>query len=223
MSRRRHGDDINLREGGRHATHHLVGRDACPRRRTRERRHRPCRRRARVTGSRHRRTAALRRRSRGDPLRGRLRRRRAGGRPRADRARDRGRSRRDRPGRDSARRLPGARSAPAQLPVPRRGLAVHRLGLEPAGAEPRGPGVALRGLLHLDPGPDREQDDAPAGSGLADSRARTALPRDGRGPPDRMADLGHHQRADVDARPARSSVGAWLLRATTSRAAISGR
>ena len=35
-------------------------------------------------------------------------------------------------------------------------------------------------------------------SGLANPRARTALPRDGRGPPDRMADLGDHQRTDVD-------------------------
>ena len=119
--------------------------------------------------------------------------------PRADRARDRGRSCRDRPGRDSPRCLSGARGAPAQLqvPCPRSRCTPTRTGT--GWRRTSRPGVALRRLLHLDPGPDREQDDAPAGSGVADPRARTALPRDGRGSSDRMADLGHHQRADVDA------------------------
>ena len=84
----------------------------------------------------------------------------------------------------------GPRRAPAQLPLPCRGAALHRLGLEPARAEPRGAAVALRRLLHLDPGYRRQQDDAAPRPGLADPRARPALPRDGRGPADRVADLG---------------------------------
>ncbi len=133
------------------------------------------------------------------PLRRRLRRRRAGRRNRADRARDRGRRRRDGAGRERARRLAGAGSAPAELPVPRGGLPVHGLGLEPPGAEPRRPRrrtaptttsrfPALTANKTM-PRPDqawRIRALGPRFHAMAEAHLTG------------MADLGDHQRTDLD-------------------------
>ena len=93
-----------------------------------------------------------------------------------------------------ARRAPGARAG--GLPAaPRRLLRGDRL--PPPRDEARGERIPVRRLLHLGPAPRRRQDEAAAGCGGADPRARPELPRAGRVPLRDLDEVGREHRLEL--------------------------